>query len=152
MSEVHLDQVRTIEETSFRQPWPPLAFEGEINHPLGLPLVAVVEPSGAVAGYLVLWLVADEVQVQNLAVSPRVRRRGVGRRLLVAGLREAWRRGATKATLEVRPSNRAARRLYESLGFHLVGVRPCYYESEQEDALLLDCDLTSLFTSLPETT
>jgi ribosomal-protein-alanine N-acetyltransferase len=81
------------------------------------------------------------VQVQNLAVHPAFRRRGVGRFLLAEGLREAHRRGARLATLEVRPSNLAARRLYASLGFVETGRRPGYYQAEGEDALLLDCRL-----------
>ncbi len=98
-------------------------------------------PADLVAGYLILWLAADEAQVQNLAVHPAFRQRGVGRQLLVAGLREAHRRGATFATLEVRPSNLAARCLYDSLGFAEQGRRPGYYQAEGEDAILMAADL-----------
>jgi ribosomal-protein-alanine N-acetyltransferase len=40
-------------------------------------------------------------------------------------------------TLEVRLSNDAARRLYEKLGFRVVGRRPRYYKDNLEDALLM---------------
>jgi ribosomal-protein-alanine N-acetyltransferase len=41
------------------------------------------------------------------------------------------------AWLEVRPSNTAARALYESFGFQEVGRRPLYYADTEEDAILL---------------
>ena len=46
-------------------------------------------------------------------------------------------RGAHEATLEVRPSNIPARRLYEKYGFKVVGVRPRYYSDDNEDALIM---------------
>ena len=137
----HLDAVMAIEENSFANPWQKRLFEAELRHKHALLLSALSLPGETLAAYLCLWLVTDEVQVQNLAVHPAFRNRGVGRYLLVRGLYEARRRGARLATLEVRPSNLAARRLYASLGFFEVGRRPGYYQAEGEDALLLDCDL-----------
>ncbi len=131
-----------IEEASFAKPWQRLLFEAELKHKHALVLAALTLPGETLAAYLCLWLEADEVQVQNLAVHPAFRNRGVGRYLLVRGLDEARRRGAKVATLEVRPSNTAARRLYASLGFLEVGRRPGYYQTEDEDALILICDLT----------
>ena len=58
-------------------------------------------------------------------------------RLLEAMLTAAAARGAGRATLEVRPSNAAARHLYEKLGFLVAGRRPGYYRFPQEDALIL---------------
>ena len=52
-------------------------------------------------------------------------------------LTEAGRRGALRATLEVRESNEPARRLYESLGFAVTAVRPRYYTQPEEDGLIL---------------
>ncbi|KMY67166.1 hypothetical protein AAU61_12760 [Desulfocarbo indianensis] len=137
----HLDAVMAIERVSFTTPWQRSLFEAELRHRHALVLGALSLPSEILLAYLCLWLVLDEVQVQNLAVHPAYRDRGVGRYLLIKGLEEARRRGARLATLEVRPSNTAARRLYNSLGFFEVGRRPGYYQSEGEDAILLDCNL-----------
>lgn len=131
-----------IEEASFARPWQRMLFEAELKHAHALLLGAITLPAEILVAYLCMWLVADEVQVQNLAVHPPFRNHGVGRYLLIRGLEEARRKGARLATLEVRPSNLAARRLYASLGFFEVGRRPGYYQTEGEDALLLDCDLT----------
>ena len=46
-------------------------------------------------------------------------------------------RGAHEATLEVRLSNLAARKLYEKYGFRPVGLRPRYYSDDGEDALIM---------------
>ena len=142
MGPQHLDTILEIEGASFGQPWNRELFAAELRHPQALPLCALTLPSLQVAGYLCLWLVAGEAQVQNLATHPVWRHLGVARFLLKTGLKEAQRRGCRLATLEVRPSNWAARDLYDSLGFAQVGRRPNYYRAEGEDALLLDCDLT----------
>lgn len=138
----HLDQVLAIEQASFSQPWRRQLFEAEIVYPKALCLAAVFSPGEVLAGYLVLWVVLDEAQIQNIAVNPGLRGLGVGRALLVRGLELAQSRGATWASLEVRPSNLPARRLYASLGFVEQGRRPRYYQPEGEDALLLNCRLT----------
>jgi [ribosomal protein S18]-alanine N-acetyltransferase len=46
-------------------------------------------------------------------------------------------------TVEVRSSNSIARSLYESAGFKQVGVRPRYYASDGEDAVIMLYDLGS---------
>lgn len=141
LSPRHLDQVEAIERASFPSPWPRRFFMGYIQHEQALPLAALVLPSSLLAGYVCLWLEDRWAQVQNLAVHPAYRRRGVGRVLLMEGLRECRRRGARVAALEVRPSNLAARRLYNSLGFAEKGRKPGYYQPGGEDALILECDL-----------
>jgi ribosomal-protein-alanine N-acetyltransferase len=52
-------------------------------------------------------------------------------------LTEGRRLGATRATLEVRASNEAARRFYEGLGFRAAAVRKHYYTNPVEDAVIL---------------
>lgn len=129
-----------IERASFSHPWERRLFEAELVFPRALCLASLGQ-GGALTGYLIMWLVVDEAQVQNLAVAPAFRGQGVGGLLLDGGLALAHRGGATWASLEVRPSNAAARRLYASRGFREVGRRPGYYQPEGEDALLLNADL-----------
>ena len=85
----------------------------------------------------------------NLLVDPDRRRRGVGRRLMVALIEAVVSRGARHLTLEVRSENDAARGLYGDLGLAPVGVRPAYYGDD--DALVLrahDIDRPSYLESL----
>jgi ribosomal-protein-alanine N-acetyltransferase len=70
-------------------------------------------------------------------VRPQFRGRGIGTALLHHVLAEARQLGARRATLEVRASNEAARRLYERLGFYVAAVRRNYYSHPVEDALIL---------------
>jgi [ribosomal protein S18]-alanine N-acetyltransferase len=84
--------------------------------------------------------VLDQIHINNLAIRPDFRQRGLARHLLVKVLEEAKGLGATSVTLEVRRSNAVARRLYERAGFRLTGVRTSYYTKPIEDALILTLD------------
>ena len=90
-----------------------------------------------VIAYCAGWVIFDELHVNNLAVDPGWRRRGVAAALLTFVLADAAAEGALRATLEVRRSNEAARRLYERFGFAFAGVRSAYYREPVEDALVL---------------
>ena len=50
-------------------------------------------------------------------------------------------------TLEVRPSNAAAKILYEKLNFQVVGRRNNYYSDNLEDALIMTLDLQNQNTN-----
>jgi ribosomal-protein-alanine N-acetyltransferase len=88
-------------------------------------------------GYVIYWVIADEMHILNLAVHPVQRRQGIARALLTAALTQSRDQGAAVVWLEVRPSNTAALALYHSFGFEEIGVRPGYYTDNGEDALIL---------------
>jgi len=90
-----------------------------------------------VIGYVVFWVVHDEVHVLNVATALAARRRGIGRALMEAAEGEGRRRGARLATLEVRRSNAAAIALYRTMEYRQVGIRPNYYAEENEDAIVM---------------
>ncbi len=140
-----VDEVLAIERASFPNPWSRHAFMYELRENRVARLWVARAPGAAdgaaVVGYLCLWLVADEVHVTNLAVHPVHRHRGIGRYLLGTLLEHCRQQGARRAVLEVRPSNDAARRLYEALGFRQVGLRQGYYFDTGEDALLMEARL-----------
>jgi len=87
-------------------------------------------------GYVIYWILADEMHLLNLAVHPDQRRRGIARSLLTGALDKARTQGAAVVWLEVRPSNAAALSLYHSFGFKEIGIRPGYYTDNGEDALI----------------
>ena len=74
--------------------------------------------------------------INNLAVAPAHRARGLGRGLVMHLLEIGRAASCRRARLEVRPSNRPARRLYRRLGFRRQRVRPRYY-GDGEDAWVL---------------
>ena len=136
MGVADLDAVQEIERRSFRTPWPAHAYRTELEtNRLASYLVARIQ--GRVVGYGGMWLMVDEAHITTFAVDPDFRRRRIGERLLLALLDLAVGRNAREATLEVRLSNLAARRLYEKYGFRPVGLRPRYYSDDNEDALIL---------------
>lgn len=87
------------------------------------------------AGYILTWLVADELHVLNVATDPDLRRRGVGRALVERAVAFAREQQVRMVLLEVRRSNRAAIRLYRSFRFSVMGVRRGYYAEGGEDAI-----------------
>ncbi|MDR7867532.1 MAG: ribosomal protein S18-alanine N-acetyltransferase [Sporomusaceae bacterium] len=131
-----IDAVLTVEESSFVTPWSRTAFVAEIeDNDLACYLVA--EAEGQVVGYAGMWVILDEAHVTNVALLPAFRGRGLGSRLMGALCMIAKALGAARMTLEVRPSNNAARRLYSKLGFEARGVRPGYYTDTKEDAVIM---------------
>lgn len=84
---------------------------------------------------------ATEADVQTLAVSPDVRRMGLGRALMHALLRHARSAGVRDVFLEVRADNSGAQALYTSLGFVPIGVRPGYYQPDDVDAVVMKLEL-----------
>jgi ribosomal-protein-alanine N-acetyltransferase len=131
-----LDDVQAIEQASFSTPWPSNAYRSELmTNRLASYLVARIE--GRIVGYGGMWLMVDEAHITTFAIHPAWRRQRIGERLLLAFLDLAGDRHAREATLEVRLSNLAARRLYEKYGFRPVGLRPRYYSDNNEDALIM---------------
>lgn len=110
------------------------------NHPQDQPqhrTALVVEQLGSVAGFIVGQQVADEWEIENIAVTGAARRRGLGSRLVGELLEHVRSQGGTAVYLEVRESNRAARALYEKWAFIEAGRRKAYYQNPAEDALIL---------------
>ena len=88
----------------------------------------------------------EDCEILSLGVLPDARRRGVARELLGAAWRRAAGRGTRRLILEVAEDNRAARMLYQTLGFRCDGRRDGYYKRDNAPpiaALLLSLDLVS---------
>ena len=130
-----VDAVLAIDRQSFRIPWSQNAFQAEVRNVSGHYLVA--ESEGRVRGYIGAWIIMDEVHITTLGVDPPARRQRIGERLLAAVLGEGVRRGARRASLEVRASNRAAQQLYEKYGFFPISRRARYYTDNAEDAVVM---------------
>lgn len=128
-------RVAELEEHLFSSPWSEKAFEEELeNNPYSH--YVVLEDHGVV-GYLGLWVVDTTIQITTLGVDPMRHRQGIAKQLLIYLMDFARTSGVSLITLEVRPSNAAAKALYRSFGFQTVAIRKDYYTLPDEDAELM---------------
>jgi len=143
VGEADLARIMEIEAAGFLHPWSERMLRSELSHAWSVVLGAAEEAPGPerLIGYVIYWLVHDEVHVLNVATAPEARRRGVGRALLEEALAHGRRKACRLVTLEVRRSNAPAQGLYRAMGFRQVGVRPGYYAEEREDAIVMTLDL-----------
>ena len=132
-----LDGVLAIEQASFNNPTTRDWYERELQRPEVCFIYVLRTEEAPVAAFCAFWLVIDQAHINNLAVRPELRGRGLGTQLLESILVEARHLGATSLTLEVRRSNVAAQRLYSKAGFFEHSVRKNYYTQPVEDALVL---------------
>lgn len=131
----YVDEVCRLEEEAFSMPWHRESFLEMIENPAAYYLVAL-EGERVVAS-CGLREIVGEGEITNVVTAASCQNRGIGRRLLTALLAQGKRRGITAFTLEVRKSNLAAIRLYQSLGFAEEGIRKNFYEKPTEDALIM---------------
>jgi ribosomal-protein-alanine N-acetyltransferase len=92
---------------------------------------------GAVQGFILSRLAADEAEILSVAVTQPRRSRGLATALLKLHLARLAGLGARAVFLEVDEDNEPALRLYRRAGFREVGRRPGYYQQGNGNAALL---------------
>ncbi len=135
MQESDLDEVLLLEQRSFSEPWTRKMFLGELHG--NAFATNLVLRADKLLGYIMFWVVFEELHIMNLAVLPQVRRQGLGTALVRHALMAAAAQGARTALLEVRASNTAALAMYRKLGFVQKSVRKGYYDHPREDAVIM---------------
>lgn len=136
-------EIAEIERQVFSVPWSRNLIEQEIANESAVFLAAKDETR--ILGYVSGQQIADEFYISNLAVAADCRGLGIGRTLMEQLIDIARLQNSAFISLEVRVSNAAARRLYESLGFQALGERKDYYQHPQENAVIY-----SLYFDHPE--
>jgi ribosomal-protein-alanine N-acetyltransferase len=101
-------------------------------------VLLVAERAGKLRGFVSAKAVADEWEIENIVVATKFLRQGIADGLLQALIDQAENTGASRIVLEVRESNRPARRLYEKHTFREAGRRLKYYNNPLEDAILYE--------------
>lgn len=135
LSEGDAPALARLEACCFPDPWDEAAFRSAFARPA---FRAFGLPGGeGLSAYCTVHVVADELEIINIAVAPNLRGRGLATGLLSAVLRHADKMGINQAYLEVRTGNVPARKLYARHGFAVVGLRKGYYTDTGEDALVM---------------
>ena len=113
--------------------------------------ILVRDDADAIAAFALARAAADEAELLTLAVTPGVRRQGLGAALVEAVAGAAAAGGARRLILEVAADNTAALALYRRAGFAPVGARAAYYRrvGGASDALVFARDLTRDLNSPP---
>ena len=139
MREEDIPVIQAIEKEIFLTPWPKNAYHRELSQNRQASYL-VLRENGEIVGYGGLWKVFHEAHVTTVGVRARDQNKGYGRALFAALIQRAYALGARWITLEVRPSNEHAIRLYEAFGFKAIGRRRGYYTDNGEDALIMWSD------------
>jgi ribosomal-protein-alanine N-acetyltransferase len=138
-----IDEIVSIENSSFPAPWSRDIFMRELHIPVSRSLVAKKHKNQnkEVAAYLIYWIIAGEVQIHKIAVKKEVQNSGIATKLIGEMVRLSRQEGARVCTLEVGQSNEIAKKLYEKCGFVITEVRKGYYQESGDDALIMCADL-----------
>ena len=136
MTTADLDAVLAIESVSHIHPW----TQGNFSDSLAAGHWAYcVRPQleDALKGsyldpeilwaYCILFPAVDELHLLNITVSPKLRRLGIGAKIMHAIEGVAAQQKMPRIILEVRPSNINAMQLYQALGYEQIGLRKNYY-------------------------
>jgi [ribosomal protein S18]-alanine N-acetyltransferase len=132
----HLLDVMEIESYSFPTPWTYTSYYYEIDNN-DLADYIVVLKDNEVIGYAGIWLIIDEAHLTTIAVAKQYRGQQLGEIMITELIRRVKRKGGTRMTLEVRPSNLSAQSLYYRMGFISYGLRKGYYTDDNEDAIIM---------------
>lgn len=135
-----LSAVMDIEKRAYPFPWTRGIFEDCIR--VGYTCWVLEQKSDSratIVGYMILSIAVGEMHILNICIDPNSQKQGIGRALLEDAEAYGRKNKATMCFLEVRPSNKAALKLYLSVGFNEVGLRKNYYKdkSKREDAILM---------------
>jgi ribosomal-protein-alanine N-acetyltransferase len=116
-----------LHEKCFEVPWSTTEMRDLLAGP---GVMAILGGTGAASppmGFVMVRIASDEAEILSICVVPEGRGRGLGQRLLAAGLSAAAGAGASSVFLEVAASNDSAKALYAKAGFQPVGMRKGYY-------------------------
>jgi ribosomal-protein-alanine N-acetyltransferase len=142
-----MDEVLGIERGSFQQPWTEEEFLCCLRQRNCIGTVA--ELDHRVVGFMIYELHKSMLRILNFAVSPAVRRHGVGRQMVQRLIDKLSQQRRREIVLEVRETNVPAQLFFAASGFRAITVLRKHFEDTSEDAYYmrfsLDQDLTVPF-------
>jgi ribosomal-protein-alanine N-acetyltransferase len=127
-----LEKIYRIESEAYRSPWSVEGLVSEVASQNSRFFVA--EQDGKILGYILIWIVLDELHLLKIATASAYRRHGIAGALIDYVVNEFKR--ASVLYLEVREKNAIARNFYKKLGFVENGNRMNYYADD--NAILIE--------------
>lgn len=132
-----LKSVISLEKKAYPQPWTAGIFRDCLR--VGY-RAWVMTLDKNIIGYAIVMLSPGEAHILNICIDPAYQKKGLGHHLLRYLVKKSNQTDIDMVLLEVRRSNTAAQQLYQSEGFHELGVRKAYYpaaDNGREDAIIL---------------
>lgn len=125
--------IAEIERYCFSTPW----TEQQIKSSDDSTVFFLAKADDKTVGYGGMYTVLDEGYITNIGVMPDYRRKGIGAKIVNELINYSIKNSLSFLSLEVRVSNIAAIKLYDSFGFKEVGKRKNFYNKPKEDALIM---------------
>lgn len=131
-----LDKVYAIEQQAHIYPWSKTMLTEALHHNIVMGLYQ----THILIGFAIILDAVDVLELLDIAVLPNFQRKGHGNALLKAVIQLAKQKQIPRILLEVRPSNQAAQKLYQRIGFNITHQRAHYYRTQEgfEDALIME--------------
>lgn len=129
------DKILKIEIVSFQNPWSKESIVEDISNK-DRSYYYLISESDEIVGYISIWLILDEISINNIAISKQYRGKGYGKLLIEKIFELGKEKEVRNYILEVRESNVEAIGLYEKVGFKIIGKRKQFY-SNGETALIM---------------
>ncbi|WP_055071457.1 ribosomal protein S18-alanine N-acetyltransferase [Clostridium massiliamazoniense] len=137
----HIKEVSDLSALAFpkAEQWDVFSLKGELVKHISHSFVALYEDK--VIGFIGMWIIVDEAQINTIVTDPNYRNAGVGTTLLNHVINYCKDLNVSSISLEVRQSNEIAKKLYMNKGFFIEGERKNYYSNNGETALLMRVNL-----------
>jgi len=137
---MHLNACFDLDQKSLKGLWTKSQWEIELSDPKRICLGVMELKTKKLLGLCSAWLVIDQLQITSIAVHPKHQRKGLGKILLEELIIRSKSFRTNQIHLEVKSTNVAAKALYKSMDFKIIGNRAHLYK-DGSDALLLTKDL-----------
>jgi [ribosomal protein S18]-alanine N-acetyltransferase len=134
-----LNEIHNIEKESSNL-WNKKLFADEFN--IDFSNIYIAQFKDEIAGFIVIWDIENEIQLNNIAVKNKYRRLGIGNLLLNHITEKTYKKQKQIILLELDENNLKAKNFYLKNNFNVSGIRKNYY-SNNNNAILMEKNISS---------